>query len=90
VFRYDPPRYVVTARLSIRYRKPVPVETPLRITGQVLEDKGRVINVAGEIQGPDGTVLAEAEATLVEVDAGFFGEAVVGQDIRVYHDEEER
>jgi acyl-coenzyme A thioesterase PaaI-like protein len=90
VFRYDPPRYVVTARLSIRYRKPVPIETPLHITGRVVEDKGRVIEVAGQIHGPDGTVLAEAEATLVEVDAGFFGDAVVGQDMRVYPDEEER
>jgi acyl-coenzyme A thioesterase PaaI-like protein len=75
IFRGDPPRFVVTARLSVRYRKPVPVETPLRLTGRVVEDKGRVISVAGEIFGPGGVLLAEAEALLVEVDASFFGDS---------------
>src|SRR5512142_1421973 len=65
IFRGDPPRFVVTARLSVRYRKPVPVETPLRLTGRVVEDKGRIINVAGEIFGPGDALLAEAEAVLV-------------------------
>lgn len=77
VFRGDPPRFVVTARLAVRYRKPVPVETPLRLTGRVVEDKGRIITVAGEILGPEGTLLAEAEATLVEVEPSFFGEAML-------------
>lgn len=74
VFRGDPPRFVVTAKLSVRYRKPVPVETLLRLTGRVVEDKGRVIHVAGEIFGPGEVLLAEAEAVLVEVDASFFGD----------------
>ncbi len=84
VFRGDPPRYVVTARLSVRYRKPVPVETPLKLTGRLVEDKGKVITVAGEITNQAGTVLAEAEAVLVEVDASFFGEALNSQGWQVY------
>jgi acyl-coenzyme A thioesterase PaaI-like protein len=74
VFRGDPPRFVVTARLSIRYRKPVPVETPLKLVGRVVEDKGKVISVTGEIYGPDGAMLASGDAVLVEVDRAFFGE----------------
>lgn len=74
VFRGDSPRFVVTAQLSLRYRKPVPVETPLKLTGRVVEDKGRVLRVSGEIQNVDGVVLAEAEATLVEVGVSFFGD----------------
>jgi acyl-coenzyme A thioesterase PaaI-like protein len=88
IFRGDPPRFVVTAKLSMRYRKPVPVETPLRLIGRVVEDRGRVITVAGEIQGPDGAILAEAEAVLVEVEPSFFGEANMSQsDWQVYPDE---
>jgi acyl-coenzyme A thioesterase PaaI-like protein len=87
IFRGNPPRFVVTARLSIRYRKPVPVETPLRLTGRVVEDKGRVITVAGEVQSMDGTILAEAEAVLVEVEPSFFGEPILSpSNWQVYPD----
>ncbi len=91
IFRGDPPRFVVTARLSVRYRKPVPVETPLKLAGRIVEDKGRVITVAGEIHGPDNILLAEAEAVLVEVDASFFGEdAINNQKWQVYSSDNER
>ena len=74
IFRGDPPRFVVTARLAMRYRRPVPVEQPLRLTGRVVEDKGRVIRVAGTIEDISGTLLAEAEAVLMEVESSFFGD----------------
>lgn len=74
IFRGNPPRFVVTARLTIRYRKPVPVETPLRLTGRIVEDKGKVITVAGEILDPEGILLTEAEAVIVEVEPSFFGD----------------
>jgi acyl-coenzyme A thioesterase PaaI-like protein len=89
IFRGDPPRFVVTAKLSIRYRKPVPVETPLKITGRVVEDKGKVITVMGQIYGPEGVLLAEGDAVLVEVDSSFFGE--LGEDAenwRVYPEDQ--
>jgi acyl-coenzyme A thioesterase PaaI-like protein len=76
IFRGEPLRFVVTARLNIRYRKPVPIETPLRLNGWIVEDKGKVITVAGEMLGPGDVLLAEAEAVLVEVDPSFFGEAL--------------
>lgn len=73
VMRGDPPRLVVTAQMTVRYRRPVPIETPLKLTGRVVSDTGRVVKVAGEIIGPDGTLLAEADATLMEVNQKFFG-----------------
>jgi acyl-coenzyme A thioesterase PaaI-like protein len=79
VMRGDPPRFVVTARLNLRYRKPVPVETLLRMTGRVVQDKGRVVTVAGEMVNPDGVVLAEAEAVLMEVDGSYF-EAMTAEE----------
>ena len=84
VFRGDPPRFVVTASLNVRYRKPVPIETPLKLMGRIVKQKGRVITVAGELTGPGDLLLAEAEAVLVEVDPSFFGDALDQQAWRVY------
>lgn len=89
VMRGDPPRFVVTARLSTRYRKPVPVETPLFLKGWLVEDKRRVFTVAGEIRDKEGTLLVEAEAVLVEVDPDYFPEMLKDQDAawQVFPDE---
>ncbi len=72
VFRGDPPRLVVTARLALRYRKPVPVGVPLKLVGRLLEDKGHVCRVSGAVYGPDDALLAESDATLFEVASSFF------------------
>ena len=86
VMRGNPPRFVVTVQMSVRYRKPVPVETPLTLVGRVVKESGRVITVTGEITGPEGELLAESEATLVQVDQAFFGDMspVDEQGWRVY------
>jgi acyl-coenzyme A thioesterase PaaI-like protein len=60
-------RLMVTARLSIRYRKPVPIGQPLRLVGRLERRRGRLANAHSEIQLPDGTVGAEAEALLADV-----------------------
>jgi len=39
----DPPRFLFTARLEIRYRKNVPTQTPLRLVGKALKDRGRTV-----------------------------------------------
>jgi acyl-coenzyme A thioesterase PaaI-like protein len=54
--------------LSIRYRKPVPVETPLKLTGRVVEDKGKVITWRVKSTDQKAMLLAEGDAVLVEVD----------------------
>jgi acyl-coenzyme A thioesterase PaaI-like protein len=63
----DPPRFMYTARLEVRYRKNVPVEQPLRIVGTALKSKSRIATSSGVIYSPDGEVLAEADALLVDV-----------------------
>lgn len=88
VFRGDPPRFVVTAKLAVRYRRPVPLETPLRLVGRIREERGKVITVESEIRGMDGAILADAEAVLREVDAAFFGDALNQQGWQVYADED--
>jgi acyl-CoA thioesterase FadM len=66
----DPPRFMYTATLEVRYRMNVPVGQPLRIVGKAVKSKSRTATSSGAIYGPDGEVLAEADAVLVEVPDG--------------------
>jgi len=68
LYSNDPQRMMMTAKLITRYRKPVPVGEPLRIEGWLVRDKGRYAVTKSEIRLPDGSLAAEAEATLATVD----------------------
>ena len=75
VMAVDPAYFMVSAKLTVRYRKPVPVGQPLQLMGKVLRRRGRISTSRAEIRLSDGTLCAEAEGTLVhledfEVDAG--------------------
>ncbi|MGI8306226.1 PaaI family thioesterase [Saccharopolyspora hattusasensis] len=57
----------MTVKLSLRYRRPVPLTTPLRIVGRVVRLDGRWTNSVGTISTADDpdTVLVEAEGAFV-------------------------
>ncbi len=63
----EPTRFMVTAQLNVRYRKPVPTETPLEVVGAAGQHRGRVVEAHAEIHNMDGEVLAEAELILVDI-----------------------
>jgi acyl-coenzyme A thioesterase PaaI-like protein len=85
----DPPRFMYTARLDIRYRKNVPVGQLLTLTGRAGKSRGRTATSSGQILGPDGSVLAEAEALLVDVPEEVIGEANLDElGWKVYPEEE--
>src|SRR4030065_2894948 len=65
-----PPRFMFTARLDVRYRKNVPVGQPLRIVGRAGISKERTATATAPIFGPEGGILAEADAVLVNVPEG--------------------
>ncbi len=65
-----PPRFMFTARLDIHYRKNVPIGKPLRIVGHAGKSRERTAIATGQIFGPDGELLADAEAVLVNVPEG--------------------
>jgi uncharacterized protein (TIGR00369 family) len=86
----DPNRFMVTAKLSVRYRKPVPSETPLEAIGVAGERKGRVSKAHAEIRDMDGSILTEAELVLVDVpEDNFTEEDLKEMGWRVYPDEED-
>ena len=87
----DPRHFMVTAQLNVRYRKPVPTETPLLAKGWAGKRKGRVSEAHSEIQTLDGDVLAEAELVLVDIPEEQLEEISLEEmGWRVYPDEEEK
>jgi len=61
------PRFMYTARLTIRYRKPVPTGQPLHIVGRLVKDRKYAAVAASSIYGPQGDLLAEAEALMMNI-----------------------
>jgi acyl-coenzyme A thioesterase PaaI-like protein len=56
-------RPAVTGELTVRYLKPVPVETPIIGKGSLVADHGRYVDVEGRLEELDtGGVLATARA----------------------------
>ena len=56
----------VTTDLSVRYRRPVPLDVPLRVWGRVIDTEGRRVSAVGGI-----TTVAEPDVPLVEAEARF-------------------
>jgi acyl-coenzyme A thioesterase PaaI-like protein len=56
----------VTARIALRFRRPAPINVPLRATAWVTSERGRRIEIAGELHDGD-ELLAEAAGTFLHV-----------------------
>lgn len=50
----------VTGSMEIRYRKPVPIGSRVRLLGRLVADRGRLLEGEGEAVLEDGSVAAEA------------------------------
>jgi len=57
----------VTARLEVRFRQATLVGQNLTITGWVTNRRGKMLELAGAVTLPDGTVTAEGKATVINV-----------------------
>ena len=63
----DPHHFMMSVRLEVLYRQPVPVETPLRIVGRIIRLRGRLGKAEGKIYLPDNSVACEASMTLADI-----------------------
>lgn len=60
--------WCVTAELTIRYKKPVPIGEPVNIMGEVVKISARVLHGRGEIRSVrDNILLAEAEGVYIRM-----------------------
>lgn len=56
----DPEAWGVTIELTVKYRRPVPIDGPVKAVARITRDGGRLFEGTGEIVLPDGTVAVEA------------------------------
>jgi len=57
----------VTAKLEVRFRRPVPLGQPLTLVGEMTRLRSRTLEARGEIRLEDGTVAAEAEGVYIRL-----------------------
>ncbi len=57
----------VTAELTVRFRKPLPLDGEIRCLGRITRDTRRLFEGTGEIILTDGTVAAEARGKYVKM-----------------------
>jgi uncharacterized protein (TIGR00369 family) len=89
MIRGEPPRWMVTAKLEVRYRKPVPVGKKIFLEGKAKEDNGRTASVTGSIYNEDHVLLAEADSVLANIPRHVFdGTTFRPEDWKVYPDKE--
>ncbi len=59
--------WAVTAKMEIKYRQAVPVESALVVWAEVVKDRGRRIEAIGELLTPEGELLVEAKGLFMRV-----------------------
>lgn len=85
----DPDRFMMTGKMTIKYRQPVPTETPLILNGYLINDRGRVAQARSEIVLPNGSIAAEAELMLVAIPPEYVPDASLEElGWQIYEDDE--
>lgn len=57
---------VLAVNLNFNYKRPVPLDTEVTITGKVVRKEGRKVHTSGAVVLPDGTVAVEGTGVFVE------------------------
>ena len=65
---------MMSVKLEIKYRHPVPTDTPLKLIGRIVRLRGRLGKAVGELYLPDGTLAAQSTMTLADVPKALIGE----------------
>jgi uncharacterized protein (TIGR00369 family) len=62
-------RWMMTARLEIRYRRPAPMGRPLRVAARPVRVRARMVSARGEVRLADepDVILAEAEGVFLPI-----------------------
>lgn len=71
---YHAREWGATARLSVRFRKPVRLDEHLRIEAWIVRNKHRLMELRAEMRDSAGELLAEGDGTFMKLDERFAGE----------------
>ena len=58
----DPSQWGVTMEITVKYRKPVPLNSELKLAGRIVGETGRTFTGKGIIEDMEGNLLATAAA----------------------------
>jgi len=67
ILLHQPGAWGVTAELTVRFRKPVPLDDELRCVARITRDTRRLFEGAGELVLADGTVAVEARGKYLKM-----------------------
>ena len=65
---YGASQWGATARLNVRYRRPVPLDGLLHVEAWVTSNRSRLIELRAEVRDQLGTLLAEGEGSFMKLD----------------------
>jgi uncharacterized protein (TIGR00369 family) len=65
--QYAAGAWAMTAKMEVRYRRPLPLDQELAIRAEVTRDRGRRIEVAGDIRDGSGALLASARGLFLRM-----------------------
>jgi uncharacterized protein (TIGR00369 family) len=71
---YHAAAWGATARLIVRFRRPIRIDERLRVEAWVVRERGRLIELRSEVRNRAGKLLAEAEGSYMKLDERLAGE----------------
>ncbi|WP_458701293.1 PaaI family thioesterase [Sulfurospirillum sp. 1307] len=66
--KYGQNSFGMTIELNIKYKKPVPLDTELKVVGRIVNDRGRIYEGSGELLLPNGEVAVSATGKYMKRD----------------------
>ena len=66
----DHKRFMLTAKMEVKYRQPTPLGQALTVSGRLVKRRGRLALARAELRLADGTLTAEADLTLADLPNG--------------------
>ena len=90
--------WAMTARMEVKYRRPLPLGEELLVSAEVTRDRGRRLEAEAEVRTASGEVLAQAFGLFLrapaerarELDASFLGDGVPTQGTPISEDADSR
>ena len=61
--------WAMTARLQVRYRRPIPLGERLEVSAEVVRDRGRWLEAEGRLRIVGGPLVAEAKGVFIRLPA---------------------
>jgi len=52
--------WAVTGKMEVKFRQPLPLHQKMTVSGEVIRNRGRWLEVRGEIRSEDGGLMAES------------------------------